>query len=341
MKRILMFLLAVLLLAACVPQSESTVSDTAKEEQNAAREDSVVRTLEKLEVTKRPDKTEYISGEVFNPKGLVINAVYSDGSVEENVPWEASEVVITSKMSSATVTCMGKELRISFKVITAGNQSKYSVAETEELPNSPVKGQTFLWLGSSVTYGAESEQETMADFFGKKYGVTTIKLAVSGTSLATYKPNSYAERLDKYLNSSDYAEHIDAFICQLSTNDTNYTSQRGFIMPDFVTDPSAFDTATTYGAIEYIIAKAKETWDCPVYFYTNPPTGSAAYAELVEAIMKIAEKWGITVIDLYTDQEFNNISEEQRALYMADPIHPTKAGYREWWLPKFEEALLH
>jgi hypothetical protein len=25
---------------------------------------------------------------------------------------------------------------------------------------------------------------------------------------------------------------------------------------------------------------------------------------------------------------------------MADAIHPTRAGYREWWLPKFEQALL-
>ena len=29
----------------------------------------------------------------------------------------------------------------------------------------------------------------------------------------------------------------------------------------------------------------------------------------------------------------------QRELYMADLIHPTKAGYREWWTPVFEKAL--
>ena len=27
------------------------------------------------------------------------------------------------------------------------------------------------------------------------------------------------------------------------------------------------------------------------------------------------------------------------ALYMADPIHPTKAGYLKWWTPKIEEGL--
>ena len=111
-------------------------------------------------------------------------------------------------------------------------------------------------------------------------------------------------------------------------------------MPDFITDSAAFDTATACGAIEYIIAKAKETWDCPVYFYTNPPTGNALYSELIDIIVKAAEKWDIQVIDLYSDREFNDITEKDRALYLADPIHPTKAGYREWWLPKFEEVLL-
>lgn len=296
--------------------------------------------LDKLQVVSRPNKVEYLSGEQFDPTGLVINAIYSDGSVEENVPWEAPETVVTAKMGSVQVKCMGRELHITFKVAVAGNQPQYSVAETPEVENSPVKGQTFLWLGSSVTYGAESEQESMADFFGKKYGVKTIKLAVSGTTLATYQQNSYAERLDKYLASAECVQHLDAFICQLSTNDTKYTDDRGVILPDFITASDAFDAATTCGAIEYILARVRETWDCPVYFYTNPPTGNAHYAELVDAVFQIAEKWGITVIDLYTDEAFNAITNEQRTLYMMDTIHPTKAGYRDWWLPKFEEALL-
>ena len=60
---------------------------------------------------------------------------------------------------------------------------------------------------------------------------------------------------------------------------------------------------------------------------------------MVKGLYQIAEKWNVTVIDLYSDEAFNDITEAERALYMSDPIHPTKAGYREWWLPKFEEAL--
>lgn len=33
--------------------------------------------------------------------------------------------------------------------------------------------------------------------------------------------------------------------------------------------------------------------------------------------------------------------KDQKGLYMADEIHPTRAGYLEKWLPKFENKLIH
>ena len=312
-----------------VPQMEETVKTPSPD-----------ATLEKLKVVQRPDKTEYKSGEEFDPSGMIIQALYSDGGVIENVEYEVLTKVIPPKTTAAQVKCMDQTLSISIKVVTAGNAEEYSVANTETIENSPVSGNVYFWLGSSVTYGAESEGETMADFFAKKWSCTSVKEAVSGTTLSTKAPNSYVERFEKYLHSADRAEHLDGFICQLSTNDTRYPDDLGIIMPAFITGSDAFDTATTFGAMEYIIAKAKETWDCPVYFYTNPPYSNAVYPGMVDGLMKIAEKWDVKIIDLYHDEQFNQISDEQRALYMSDSVHPTKAGYREWWLPKFEEALI-
>lgn len=45
------------------------------------------------------------------------------------------------------------------------------------------------------------------------------------------------------------------------------------------------------------------------------------------------------IIDLWSDTDFNNITDQQRKLYMADKIHPTKAGYLEWWTPVFNQKL--
>lgn len=62
---------------------------------------------------------------------------------------------------------------------------------------------------------------------------------------------------------------------------------------------------------------------------------------IIETLCEMANKWDITAINLYDDESFNNISDEELALYMKDAIHPTRAGYSLWWLPKFEEVLLN
>lgn len=61
---------------------------------------------------------------------------------------------------------------------------------------------------------------------------------------------------------------------------------------------------------------------------------------MVEALDVIQKKWDIGIVDMYRDEDFNNISEEKEKEYMADWIHPTEAGYVEWWTPFFEEYLI-
>ena len=40
----------------------------------------VVKTVESIKITKKPDKTEYMAGDKFDPKGMVVTAVYEDDS---------------------------------------------------------------------------------------------------------------------------------------------------------------------------------------------------------------------------------------------------------------------
>ena len=48
---------------------------------------------------------------------------------------------------------------------------------------------------------------------------------------------------------------------------------------------------------------------------------------------------GAAAVDLWSDPRFNASAQGRYALYMADPIHPTKAGYWEWWTPYMETRL--
>lgn len=210
-----------------------------------------------------------------------------------------------------------------------GNSDKYSVENVEPLDNSPLDGMNILYLGSSVTYGASSLQESFVEFIAKRNNTTFVKEAVSGTTLVTTGSggNSYVTRM----KNLDKDAKFDLFVCQLSTNDASQNKPLG------TTDST--DDTTICGAINTIIDYVNATWNCPVVFYTNAYYESELYSEMVDAIKEIASIKDISVIDLYTDKAFNDITKEQRSLYMADKIHPTKAGYLEWWTPKMEQVL--
>ncbi len=96
---------------------------------------------------------------------------------------------------------------------------------------------------------------------------------------------------------------------------------------------------TIAGAIEAITVYVQKTWHCPVVFFTSPKFEDEKYNQMVDLLQQIAQKHDITIIDMLNDAAFNDISEDQRTLYMADHIHPTRAGYLEWWAPYFEKAL--
>ena len=218
-----------------------------------------------------------------------------------------------------------------FGLFNKGNYGDHN--DIQKIENSPLQGKTILFLGSSVTYGYASMGVSFADFLAESDGITAVKEAVSGTTLADLKDSSYVSRLKKV----DTNLKIDMFVCQPSTNDATKNIPLGTVADGF--DADSFDTQTVAGAIEYIISYVKRTWDCPVVFYTQAKYDSEAYAAMVELLYKIKDKWNIDIIDLWNDKQINAITDEERRLFLADAIHPTRAGYKNWWLPKFQEYL--
>ena len=139
------------------------------------------------------------------------------------------------------------------------------------------------------------------------------------------------------MKTIDKAIKADAFVCQLSTNDATKEKPLGEISDSF--DINDFDTHTVAGAVEYIIAYAESTWHCPVVFYTGTKYDSKAYENMVDLLLRIQGKWDIGVIDLWNNVEMNAVSADDHKIYMNDSIHPTRLGYRDWWLPVMREYL--
>lgn len=209
-----------------------------------------------------------------------------------------------------------------------GNSRKYSINQTETIA-SPLLKKKILFLGSSVTFGFGALGESFVDYLWKHDGVEAIKDAENGTTLIekdTYNPgDSYVARFKENLTE----DAPEMFVLQLSTNDTKGNEQLGEI------SEGNFNTQTITGAMEYMISTAQEKWHCPILIYTNPYFDNQLYGQMVKRSHELAEKYHIEVLDLYNNDKF----KKQDSLYMADPIHPTRAGYKEKWLPEFEKKL--
>lgn len=203
-----------------------------------------------------------------------------------------------------------------------------------ESVDSYLNGKKIIFLGSSVTYGSASRGKSFVDFLVEQDGITAVKEAVPGTTLVDDEGSSYISRMKKINKEIT----VDAFVCQLSTNDAANNKPLGRISQ--TADISSFDTHTIAGAIEYIIAYVRKTWGCPVIFYTNTKYHSKSYAEMVSLLLKIQTKWKIGVIDLWNNDKMSSINKISRRRYMRDSVHPTEAGYRDWWLPVIRSYII-
>ncbi len=207
---------------------------------------------------------------------------------------------------------------------------QYDPANVEALSDSPLKGKKIIFLGSSVTYGSNSNAVSFVEYMAARDGITYVKEAVSGTTLVDNGDVSYIARMKANIEP----QKADLFICQLSTNDATTGQPLGEISDS--KNIEDFDTTTVIGAMEYIIAYADQNYGCPVMFYTGTKYDSDQYQKMVDATLELQKKWGIGVIDMWNNLDVNI---DKYDYYMANGIHPDRAGYLDWWTPFFEKSI--
>lgn len=221
------------------------------------------------------------------------------------------------------------------EVTTGYDNTVKAVPEAD--PSDPLAGLNIIWLGSSVTYGAQAGGHySMVDAIQDNHpGTVCEKYAISATTLVNEKEDSYVSRMK--LISKD--ETPDLFVVQLSTNDATTGKPMGEVTDS--TDSADFDDTTIAGAIETIISYVQETFGCPVVFYTGTYTEKENYDQMVDLLLQIQEKWGIGVVDMFHNEEMTAVyGTDLYNEYMHDEVHPFRRGYVEWWTPVIENYLI-
>ena len=214
----------------------------------------------------------------------------------------------------------------------------YTVPEKQEIdPNDPLSGKTILWIGSSVTYGAHAGGHySMVDAIQALHpALVCEKYAISATTLLNTGEDSYVGRLKRIPKNKT----PDLIVVQLSTNDATTNKPFGEISDSM--NIADFDDSTIAGAIETIIAYARDTFNCPVAFYSGSYCEKENYPEMVQLLLEIQKKWDIGVIDLFNNPDMTAIyGTDLYNSYMFDEVHPTRAGYVEWWTPVMNAGLI-
>lgn len=229
-------------------------------------------------------------------------------------------------LSGFSVNTYDSEITLSLEDLSSLSSSATLYAHYQNAP-------TFYFLGSSVTFGFATGGVSFVNEVQNSLNCKCYKEAVSGTTLTDNGPSSYVERMENNIPKEGNVDHL---IVQLSTNDISQNKQIGNISSS--NDISTFNKQTVLGAIEYIIAYAKNTWDCEVTFYTNPKYNNSNYESLISKLYDIQSKWNIGIIDFYNYIDMDPISDEVLSTYMADAIHPNAKGYA--WMGKIMSAYL-
>lgn len=103
--------------------------------------------LEKIELTKAPNKSFYQVGEAFDPDGMVITAVYSDGTEKEVTSYCFSPEALTAETDSVEVTYGSKSLKVD---VTMNLVERIAITRAPD-KTAYVEGDVFDAAGMEVT----------------------------------------------------------------------------------------------------------------------------------------------------------------------------------------------
>lgn len=191
--------------------------------------------------------------------------------------------------------------------------------------SSLLGGKTIYFLGSSVTrgHGGDTDGYSFAEGLEKSALCRCVKNAVSGTTLVCLfeGDDSYVSRLKRF----DFSREPYALVVQLSTNDF----ARGIAF-EKITRALGEIAAT----VRVLSPKTK------LVLYTCPLQDRVAFYSEYERYLQTQLKslalpnGPFSVLDL-----FSHYRHDGGDYLQADGLHPTRAGYDEFFVPALRETL--
>ena len=233
--------------------------------------------------------------------------------------------------SDFDVPVSAEERKIAIKAVNAAFERKYG----------KLFGKTVLFLGDSLTEGVRgttSKSKRYANVLAEITGANVVAYGVGGTRIAYQKkPTLSKPRHDMYFASRvfDMQDKADYVVVFGGINDFGGGDAPLGKMGD--TTPETF-----YGALNDLFTRLKDKYPTAELFSVTPLFGvefensinkvgcerKGGIKPYADAIKKVSEKFGITVIDALNEWGMNPYKKDGPNYFSADEIHPNDDGQR-------------
>lgn len=258
-------------------------------------------------------------------------------------------------MYSGTAEIPSDAVYMEFSVLNINNDSSITVIHSNIennqkrigiLEKDPLHGKEITCTGNSITAATHSVPghgyvEQIAD----AHGMTVDNHAIWGAIIPQGHPRASGDVTDIgciHDTLDDMDTDADIVIMSGSINDCEYYSDTNFlgeITGDFSTE---LDLTTFYGALEDMCKKALQKWAGKPIIYViehrmtlDNTTYGQYYLKLHEAIVKVMNKWGISIVDLFNDCPSLNCNNGYKEKYTTgDGTHPNYEGYERFYVPR-------
>lgn len=182
--------------------------------------------------------------------------------------------------------------------------------------------------------------------------------AINGASVIPCKPYVLPDMSKTVYDIAAQIKQAPDIFCDFVCFDglTNDAYEKNSNYPGIIADSfnGNYDTSTFCGAFENICYLLRKKYQNSAILYICPhkmPTRSiTAQNILQENARKICEKWSIPYVDMYRKGQINTCIDCMRINFSYNKINETingngthlnESGYRLWYAPVIESALIH
>ncbi len=205
--------------------------------------------------------------------------------------------------------------------------AKFDIPKPISSTVEALKGQSALFLGDSITYGARDRANiykygSWAGRIGYFCDMDVLNNGVSGACITTARRESSSERHYIYNNLvAAKDQKFDYVIMHGMFNDASEDVEIGAPQGKAKFDPNKADVTKFADALELLFYTAGQqhpeaTLGYIVNFHTDRAVDQTPYANIA---IQICKDWGIQYLDLYNNKSFT--------VEFDDGLHPSSAGY--------------